>query len=136
MYINFICIKHLMGREIFSYDVGRKHTCLSCRIPRIESQYGNHLYFYTIYCISLFKISGTGKHTLFTQTKRESIYPYGYINSLKHPPIYPIHNYHSRHPIDIASFHMLHLYWPPCDWNNSVSWELSGSVEQIIGFQN
>ena len=28
---------------------------------------------------------------------------------------------------------IIHLYWPPCHWYNSVSWELSGSVDQIIG---
>ena len=40
----------------------------------------------------------------------------------------------SINPMDIEPSHMIHLYPPPYDWDNSVSWELSGSVDQIIGF--
>ena len=62
--------------------------------------------------------------------------PYAYINLLTDPFLYPLHYYHLRHTMNIAPFQMLRLYWPPCDWDHSVSWELSGSVYQIIGFPN
>ena len=86
--------KYLLIALEIPYDVGLERSGISRRIPVFESWYNNPLYFYTISCIVLFNIQGTGDHTPFTQTKRENIDPYGYINSLKYPPLYPIHRYH------------------------------------------
>ena len=36
--------------------------------------------------------------------------------------------------MDIEPFQIIHLHWPSCGWDNSVSWDPSGSVDQIIGF--